>query len=445
MKRFMSSAASTAASSSSGRAEPPATVSSSSSSAEQPATSLGSAGQPPTPCQLKIVSIRDVQRWLAKEPIASCSSADVRRIREVVALTRKEDVKPLLKKWEVPQQRGKAWEQYLHEFQGKVIKAAQKLQLELSDSAEQPAASGIEQAASMDTADGVDLDEDPVLAELRARQRKRAQASAAEEQRPLAKPKAAKRQNKRTAGTTSDSVEQPVSKRQDRFLTPELFAVCARDPSDPGAASLDSAVQPSPVQQQRQSMHQLLKELRRLSSCAWVVDDADVRLQAMISEATNLQNIPATQKVLRNRSFSALYTGICGALKPTHEQEQDYTHVSLTACYKLEDRALQFVQARDEIEEASMDRYPCLWELKNRQHDAVLNSLPDMPRSPHELVQALKETGASAGTPFGRLPIGTQVKPPFLKDPFYFVRMLTCLELPNLRFADLPIPRQHTE
>ena len=102
MKRFLSSAAP----SSSGRAEPP----SSSSSAEQPATSLRSAEQPATPSHLKILSIRDVQRWLAEEPIASCSSADAQRIREAVAVLshpkpRQEDVRPLLSKWQVLQQK----------------------------------------------------------------------------------------------------------------------------------------------------------------------------------------------------------------------------------------------------------------------------------------------------------------------------------------------------
>ena len=72
----------------------------------------------------------------------------------------------------------------LQEFQAKVIKAAQKLQLELADSteqpaegrsgasgsAEQPASSTVEQSAPMDTADGTDLDEDPVISELRERQ-----------------------------------------------------------------------------------------------------------------------------------------------------------------------------------------------------------------------------------------------------------------------------------
>jgi hypothetical protein len=108
----------------------------------------------------------------------------------------------------------------LQEFQGKVIKAAKKLQLELSDSAEQPVSNTVEQSAPMDAADSVNLYEDPVFAELRARQKKRAQSSAAEElvqaeeQRPLAKHKAAKRHVKRTTGTG----EQPASERQDRRL-----------------------------------------------------------------------------------------------------------------------------------------------------------------------------------------------------------------------------------
>ena len=164
MKRFLSSADP----SSSGRAEPP----SSSSSAEQPATSLHSAEQPATPSHLKILSIRDVQRWLAKEPIASCSSADMQRIREAAAVLsrpkpRKEDVRPLQSKWQVLQKKDKKpslLREVLQEFQGKVIKAAQKLQLELSDIAEQPAAITVGQSAPMDTPDGVDFDDEPELA-----------------------------------------------------------------------------------------------------------------------------------------------------------------------------------------------------------------------------------------------------------------------------------------
>ena len=229
MHRFMSSAAS----SSSGRAEPPATVSSSSSSAERPAT----------PSHWKIVSIRDVQRWLAYDHIASCSSADVQRIREAVAVLshpkpRQEDVQPLQGKWQVAQKKEKQprpLSEVLQEFKDKVIKAAQKLQQQLPDSAEQPASSTAEQSVPMDTAADVGLDEDPVLAELRANQRKRAQDSAAEEQReaeqqrPRAKAKAAKRQNKRSAGTTFGSLDQPASKRPDQCLTGEMFARCAKD------------------------------------------------------------------------------------------------------------------------------------------------------------------------------------------------------------------------
>jgi len=104
MHRFMSSVAS----SSSGRAEQPAAASSSSNSAEQPTASLRSAEQPATPSHLKILSTRDVQRWLADEPIASCSSADVQRIREAAGVLShpkpgQEDVRLLQNKWQVKQ------------------------------------------------------------------------------------------------------------------------------------------------------------------------------------------------------------------------------------------------------------------------------------------------------------------------------------------------------
>ena len=108
MKRFMSSAAS----SSSARAEPAT-------------TSLGSAEQPGPRCQLKLSSIRDVQRWLAMEPIASCSSADMLRIREAAAVLvhgkpRQEDLRPLQSKWLVARMRNKKprpLEEVVHEFQ----------------------------------------------------------------------------------------------------------------------------------------------------------------------------------------------------------------------------------------------------------------------------------------------------------------------------------------
>ena len=143
MQRFLSSAAS----SSSGRAEPLATPSSSASSAVQRATSLRSAEQPATPSDSKILSIRDVQRWLAQEPIASCISADAQRIREAVAVLlhptpRKEDVRPLQPQWHIARQRDRKQrspEDVLQELEDKVIKAAQKVQHNMSDSAGQPA------------------------------------------------------------------------------------------------------------------------------------------------------------------------------------------------------------------------------------------------------------------------------------------------------------------
>ena len=435
-----STSGSTAASSSSGNAERVANVSASSSSAALPATLS----------QSKILSMQDVQRWLAEPYVVRCHSADLERLKEAAAVLsrskpRKEDVRELQNDWQVSSR--KPLPEVIQEFRNKIIKAAQKMQQRLLDSAEPPASSGMEQSARMDTTEVVDFQHDPMLTRLKDRQSKRAEDSAADQQRPLAKPKATKGRNKRAAATTCDSVEQPVSKRKDRLLTQDLFALGACDHSDPGAPSFDSAVQPAPVRHQREIMSRLVQELRKLSTTAWVVGDADARRKDMISIAWDLQNMPTTQRTLRKRSMIVLYTGICGAMNhPMHGGWQDYTHVSMTTSFALERQAMQFVQAIDEIEEGSTDDYPCLWELKNREHDALLNGLPDMPRSPQQLFEMLKDTEASASTPFGRLPAGAQAEPPFRKCPEYFVRMLACVELPNLRpLEDLPIPKHHAE
>ena len=113
--------------------------------AEQPAVSLRSAELPAS--IIHISSLRDVQRWLAKEHVSNCSSADVQRIREAVTVLshpkpKQEDVRPLQSKWQVAQQikkKPKPLADVIHELQEKVVKAAQKLHQELIDSAEQPA------------------------------------------------------------------------------------------------------------------------------------------------------------------------------------------------------------------------------------------------------------------------------------------------------------------
>ncbi len=109
-----------------------------------------SAEQPATPSHLKILSICDVQRWLAEESIASCSSADGQRLREAVAVlsrskTRQEDLKPLQPKWQVSQKQGKKARplaDMIQEFQVKIIKAAQELQQQLADASAGSRSSG---------------------------------------------------------------------------------------------------------------------------------------------------------------------------------------------------------------------------------------------------------------------------------------------------------------
>jgi len=146
------------------------------------------------------------------------------------------------------------------------------------------------------------------------------------------------------------------------------------------ATTSGSAARPAQTQQQSRTMFGLFNELKKLHDQSWIVDDAEVALKEMIEQARHLQIIPATRAVLRTPEIRALYTSICGAVDPMHSGEgQDYTHVSLAACYASQEKVSRFLQGREEIEEATSERYPFLWELKSRAHDAVLNGLPIMP------------------------------------------------------------------
>ena len=100
MKRFMRSAGASSSSS----AERPANVLARSSGVGESAIPSSSAEQPATSSDLKIICIRDVQRWLASEAIARYSTADLESIREAAAALstpkpRQEDVRPFHKKW----------------------------------------------------------------------------------------------------------------------------------------------------------------------------------------------------------------------------------------------------------------------------------------------------------------------------------------------------------
>ena len=125
--------------------------------------------------------------------------------------------------WNVPQQKARKPRpiaDVIEDLKCKVLKAARKLQkqstdgrLNASGSAEQPVLAGSSTDrgnVQNDLAAGTaDLGGDPILAELRARQRKRATESEAEEQRALAKPKASKRQNKLSLIHISEPTRQP--------------------------------------------------------------------------------------------------------------------------------------------------------------------------------------------------------------------------------------------
>ena len=456
MKRFVASRASSspacalelasiAVPSSSGSAARPAATDAISSSA--------SAGRPGTNTalskKLSITTLRGVQLWLAEDHMASCTSAETQRISEAVAVLSRpkpsqEDVRPLQPKWQVARQKNKKQrplEEVLRELQAKVIKAAQELQHQLADSAAKPVLDGSTTAADEDP---------PLLAHLKERQRKRATETETQDERPFAKPKAAKRQSKRTACTVSGSVETPASKRKDGRLTQESFKANALDPLelvDPGAASSGSA-----AQDRCRRMSKLLQELKDLNMERILkltdLDDASLEIQELMKRAMRLTKPVLTWTEAQEKSMRELYKSRCGPSRICSipgQPSQDCAEMTAQASAKLDARINDFVIQRDEVNENTQGLYPCLWEIKNRRHDAVLNSLPEMPISPGQLMKTLKDTRGETGVPFGRLPTHEQFQSVSAMAPDLFVKRLVCLELPHVRFADLPDESRHAD
>ena len=88
----------------------------------------------------------------------------------------------------------------------------------------------------------------PLLTDLKQRQRNRMSETPTEEQRPTAKAKASKSQNKQGLNPSSTSVEQPAAKKQESRLSAESFAAFAAPPralDASEAASSGSAARPA--------------------------------------------------------------------------------------------------------------------------------------------------------------------------------------------------------
>ena len=64
------------------------------------------------------------------------------------------------------------------------------------------------------------------------------------------------------------------------------------------------------------------QDLKKLKEEGWAVDDADIKLRSMISQASDLQSIPAKHRVLRKATIKNLYRSICGEEHPMRVRRQ---------------------------------------------------------------------------------------------------------------------------
>jgi hypothetical protein len=148
-------------------------------------------------------------------------------------------------------------------------------------------------------------DDVPMFAKLKTNQKKRVMEIAALKQRPLAKSKATRRQQKNAKAINEEAQQR---------LTQDLFATCAGEPAETEAFA--DPVQPSSLARLRRWMDRLHAELKLLKNRSWFADNADIeKMQLMINQAKDLQTIPATFQILRQDYIRILYKPRCGALQ----------------------------------------------------------------------------------------------------------------------------------
>ena len=197
-------------------------------------------------------------------------------------------------------------------------------------------------------------------------------------------------------------------------------------------------------------MRRLHLELQNLSQ-NYIVGEQLEMLKDVIKHVKDFSSIPASYRILRKRSTNQLLTLRCGPHQvrrgPLRDTRQDASFVPVVACKALEERVAEFLQELEETWEPSEISYPLLWELRQSQTEAVLNSLPEMAKSPSQLMLNMKDdctmpTSGAGLTPFGRCKANTQL---FGSSANYSMQMLACLEMPKHNAVDVLTARDNGE
>ena len=138
----------------------------------------------------------------------------------------------------------------------------------------------------------------------------------------------------------------------------------------------------------------------------YIVGDDLQELKRIIS-ALNLLSHGPRYEVLNHKFIAPLYKPQCGALRSRSGTYsggyQNLEELWVVACQKLRTQIATFVELHTDI--VNEDLYPLLCRVQKAGQDAVLNTLPEMPVSPDQLMQVLKDTRGENGAPFGRMPL----------------------------------------
>ena len=184
-------------------------------------------------------------------------------------------------------------------------------------------------------------------------------------------------------------------------------------------------------------MNRLLTDLQTFQSsdCEGTVDSET--LQLVIAQATKLQQLPCSQKTLKNKVIAELYKGICGYVIKREERinrVQNFDFVSYIACASLTTKV-----------EALFKSYAGMQIVSCPYLTWLLGAFPPLcvlPSSASDFLRLLQASAGSRTVPFSDHLPTTNV---FGGPAWYSIRMLACLEMDNCEFTSLPSLHAHSE
>ena len=209
--------------------------------------------------------------------------------------------------------------------------------------------------------------------------------------------------------------------------TAPLAVPAAAGPEHVQRSILQYGSKPDDLAELRRAMFQLVKDLTHLKRQSAPDDDGTQTLTKLLTQAQQLQQVPASCRTLESPEVRSLYISDCGKLylrrQPYRDHRREFKLVTTVACRSLFSSVQMHVITREPLSEAV---FPFLAKF----HSATTSTTHrTFPRTVQELHARLNEADALPTAPFGNHEPNDEL---FKCHAWYSLTMLAAMELPDV-------------